>query len=74
MICRPLLIIVFSISHAVATNAQHCLPTRYSELALFDSSAIIIQTNVQYGAAQNYFSSQNVDLMMDVYLPLSGSG
>ncbi len=63
---------IFTLSTLIAclaTQAQHCIPNRYSEIALFDSSEIVIQTNVQYGAAQNYFSSQNVDLMMDVYYP-----
>lgn len=49
--------------------AQHCIPERYSEVAIFDSTEIVIQTDLQYGVAQQYFTGQQVNLLMDVYYP-----
>lgn len=49
--------------------SQQCIDGRYGELALFDSSEIVIQQNIQYGVSQNYFTNQNTNLLMDVYYP-----
>jgi len=51
------------------TASQHCIDGRYGEVALFDSSQIVIQQNIQYGISQNYFSNQATNLLMDVYYP-----
>ena len=48
---------------------EHCISERYSEIALFDSAEIVVQQNIEYGVATNYFSNQQVSLMMDVYYP-----
>lgn len=61
---------IFSLLLVLTTaSAQHCIDGRYGDAALFDSSQIVIQQNIQYGAAQNYFSNQNTNLLMDVYYP-----
>lgn len=59
-------ILCCSISTALS---QHCADGRYGEVALFDSSQIFIQQNIQYGSATNYFTNQAVNLTMDIYYP-----
>lgn len=51
------------------THGQQCIDGRYGEVALFDSSQIVIQQNIQFGIATNYFTNQPVNLLMDVYYP-----
>lgn len=51
------------------SQSPHCISARYSEEAYFDSAQITVLNNIQYGTSINYFSSQPVDLLMDVYYP-----
>lgn len=53
----------------ISSHAQHCVTNRYSEQPVFDSAQIVVQTNVVYGNAIQYFTSQLVELRMDVYYP-----
>lgn len=55
--------------HAVICFGQHCLDSRYSENALFDSSEITVLTDIQYGVANHLLTGQPVILMLDVYMP-----
>jgi poly(3-hydroxybutyrate) depolymerase len=52
-----------------ALGQNHCIPNRYSEVAVFDSSEIVIENNVIYGSAPQYFTGQSIELFMDVYYP-----
>jgi poly(3-hydroxybutyrate) depolymerase len=55
--------------HAVICFGQHCLDARYSENALFDSSEIVVLSEIQYGTANQFISNQPVNLMLDIYMP-----
>jgi poly(3-hydroxybutyrate) depolymerase len=48
---------------------QHCIDSRYSETAMFDSSEIVVIDEIQYGVANHYLTGQPVNLMMDIYMP-----
>ncbi len=48
---------------------QHCISDRYSEVSIFDTAQIIIQSNIEYGVATHYFTGQSTSLKMDVYFP-----
>jgi poly(3-hydroxybutyrate) depolymerase len=49
--------------------AQHCIGGRYSETAMFDSSEIVVLSEIQYGTANQFISNQPVNLMLDIYMP-----
>lgn len=49
--------------------AQHCIGGRYSENAMFDSSEIVVLSEIQYGTANQFISNQPVNLMLDIYMP-----
>jgi poly(3-hydroxybutyrate) depolymerase len=53
----------------VQFEAQHCIGERYSENALFEDDQIISQLDVPYGNANQFFTNQDVELVMDVYYP-----
>lgn len=53
-------------------NAQHCTSdTRYTQIPYFDSTAISMAANVQFGIAPDYLGNPYV-LRMDVYYPNLG--
>jgi len=53
----------------IDATGQHCIGSRYSEVALFDSAQIVIETGIQFGSVEHYFTGQNQDLALDVYYP-----
>lgn len=67
---RPvgLLILVFLVN-LVQTKGQYCTSNaRYTEIPFFDTSAITVGSNIQYGTATDYLGNAYA-LRMDVYYP-----
>ncbi len=65
------IVLLFILLHAAIVSAQspHCIDERYGEIAIFDSSEIIINQNVNFANATHYFTGQNTSLDMDIYMP-----
>jgi hypothetical protein len=48
---------------------DYCLGGRYGEQAIFDSSEVVVLEDIQYGNATHLFTGNEVDLMLDVWMP-----
>jgi poly(3-hydroxybutyrate) depolymerase len=46
-----------------------CMGERYSQAAIFETSDLDTISNVEFGVATQYFTGQNVSLLLDVFMP-----
>jgi hypothetical protein len=61
--------IFFVVGNIYSQPPSFCSTNRFTDVALFDSSDIRIDSNIVYGISKNYFSNVNDTLMMDVFYP-----
>lgn len=54
---------------AISAQYDYCLEGRYGEQAIFDSSQVVVVEDVLYGSATHLFNGNEVDLLMDVWMP-----
>lgn len=59
--------IIFSADNSIAQN--YCIADRFSEIALFDSSEIRIDSNIVFANPFHAFTHAQVELKMDIYSP-----
>jgi pimeloyl-ACP methyl ester carboxylesterase len=53
----------------VYAQSEQCLVDRYADVALFDSSEVVVYENIMYGNATNLFNNVDTDLYVDVWCP-----
>ena len=52
-----------------AQSPSFCSTNRFTDVALFDSSDIVMDTGLVYGISRNYFSGLNDTLRMNIFYP-----
>lgn len=71
MIFRIILPILFVVHFSFAAKGQleQCLTERYADIAIFDSTDIVTQSNILYGTSTNLFTNNSTQLFLDVWSP-----
>lgn len=71
MILRTILTILFFAHIFVIIQAQsdQCLTDRYADIAVFDSTDIVVENNILYGTSTNLFTNNSTNLFLDVWSP-----
>jgi len=50
-------------------SPSYCTTNRFTDVAIFDSSAVRVDTDIVYAVAKNYFTGMNDTLRMDIFYP-----
>ena len=69
---RYIFFIFLSLTFSAKIKAQttnYCIPNRFSETAIFDSSDIQITSNIVFAIPVNYFTGAHDTLKMDIFEP-----
>ena len=61
--------VLLSLAQLATAQSGHCLADRYSQDALFDSTEVLISTNVLYATSVRWPSTAMDSLRMDIYRP-----
>lgn len=64
-----LLFLLMTTGNCFSQTPAYCSTNRFTDVAVFDSSEIRVDTNLIYGIAKNYFTGVNDTLLMNVYYP-----
>ena len=64
-----LLFLLMTTGNCFSQTPTYCSTNRFSDVAVFDSSEIRVDSNLVYGIAKNYFTGVNDTLLMNVYYP-----
>ncbi len=71
---QRILITIFALVAILGDNDAYsqlgqCIDERYGEVAVFDSSDVMVAENVVYGNSTHFVTGANVELKMDIYYP-----
>lgn len=64
-----LLTLLIKTGNCFSQTPAYCSTNRFTDVAVFDSSEIRVDSNLIYGIAKNYFTGVNDTLLMNVYYP-----
>jgi poly(3-hydroxybutyrate) depolymerase len=69
MVMKHFVVILFVFFIGLKNYGQHCVDGRYAETPIFQESQLISHLDMEYGIATQFFTGQQVSLVMDVYYP-----